>query len=233
MMSISAVYPAYGFINPFEHVPRALRGDDEGTCVNEYPTLEEFTAILRGDTYSDLVDVILAAESPFAFKDDPALYVRLCDQLRADLRLAIDHLVMVGSGKIGFSTNPNHYGRAFRPRSDLDIAVVSSAIFDRVWFFLLSFPRSRLATFDEQEREWLRSHRENRIFHGRCEPAHLLKVPGLSRSWFVAFKNTSLIPELAAHDVHGMLFRTWEHLRLYHEYGLREVRRVQGWVGRR
>lgn len=69
---------------------------------------------------------------PFAFKDAPALY----ESVRAWLGVRLDvdpkEIHLTGSARIGQSLAPRKIGTSFGSHSDLDLFVVSQALFDRI-----------------------------------------------------------------------------------------------------
>lgn len=66
---------------------------------------------------------ILSAEQHFQLKE------QVCEHFRVDY----NEVIMVGSGKLGFSIKPTRRFQAFNDDSDLDIAVVSPRLFETVW----------------------------------------------------------------------------------------------------
>ena len=183
------------------------------------PTFSEFRDLLRaGDLTRLVTDYILGASVPAAFETEPGDYEVLLQHLGDALGLNRENLALVGSGRIGFSLSPEKFGAPFSEQSDLDVAVVAPELFDTAWLELVKTrpwtvrpPRVR-AAFDEHRTKW--------IFYGRMKPLQLGALLSLRRRWFNAFQSTGEHPELAAHEVHGMLFRSWEHVTAYHEYGL-------------
>lgn len=192
-----------------------------------FPSREDFTQRLLGADYLNLLSIILSQDAPYAFAESLSDYGNLCRALAKGLGVQEQQLIMVGSGKLGFSLNPSHYGRPFQEDSDLDFAVISEPLFDDLWFDLLRMPPSRFSSLKPQVKEWVQTHRTNRIYFGRATPHTLLRATPIAQKWFQAFAETSSLPGLAQHRVHGMLFRTRAHLDIYHQYGLRQVRRLQ------
>lgn len=189
-----------------------------------FVTPNELAERLAERDYRPLVETYILRGTPYVFRDSPERYDILRRELGRSLEVAESSLVLVGSGKTGFSLSPDTFGQPFSEDSDLDVAVVSARLFDIVWFDLLRLRPAKRAALDEQVRNWVETHRTLRIFHGRAVPHQLRGATRLSGSWFRAFKSLARIPELSGYEVHGMLFRTWEHARLYYVYGLSLVR---------
>jgi hypothetical protein len=70
---------------------------------------------------------------------DHATYFALKGEVAHHFAVHPQHVVMVGSGKLGFSIAPDKRYRPFSDSSDLDLAIVSPDLFDRVWKTVLTF----------------------------------------------------------------------------------------------
>lgn len=193
-------------------------------AAGDFLTLDEFNARLRSEGPWALVDSYLLRGLPYAFRESPALYGVLRRELASSLGLPKSSFVVVGSGRTGFSLRTDAFGYPFGEGSDIDVSVISARLFDGLWFDLLRVSRARAAGFGGQRREHFEEHRRTRIYNGRAVPHQLVGATQLAGRWFKAFKGVGRrVPDLAQYEVHGMLFRTWEHARLYYAYGLRRV----------
>ena len=68
-----------------------------------------------------------------AFAINKTQYFELKQEMAKYFNLPVPSIVMVGSGKLGFSINPDHPYKHFGDESDLDIALVGSHLFDEKW----------------------------------------------------------------------------------------------------
>lgn len=73
---------------------------------------------------------ILAAESQILSADQ---HYRLKEQVCDHFKVEYTDVIMVGSGKLGFSIKPSRRFQSFNDDSDIDIAVVSTKLFEMVW----------------------------------------------------------------------------------------------------
>ena len=187
-----------------------------------YPTSKEFAELIGKSALLEVVERHVFAGVPFAFQENEADYQRLLRHLGDGLAVPRADITLVGSGRIGFSLDPVTYGKPFSEASDLDVVVVSAELFDAAWFDLLTWRRGyhRLPWVVKQ---WHREHQEKHVYYGRIWPHRLSGVVDLSGRWFDVFKSVSRYPELAVHEVNGLLYRTWNHAALYHVYGLRQI----------
>ncbi len=188
-----------------------------------YPTSEEFVELLKRTDLLEVVRDHLFAGIPFAFSENTDQYTLLLTHIRDGLGVAEDDMTLVGSGRLGFSLAPDTYGKPFSESSDLDLVVVSPALFDDAWIDLISWHRG-YARLPEWVRVWHRDH-QRLVYYGRIWPHKLPGIVRLHGRWLDVFRGVSRYPELAFHQVNGLLYRTWEHARHYHAYGLRRILR--------
>jgi len=188
----------------------------------KYPSKDEFSELLNSRDHAKIVKEILIDGVPFAFRDSPADYDALRTALGTALQLSADAMTVVGSGRIGFSLNPQKYGTPFLPESDLDVVVVSAKLFDIAWLDLLRLGRKYFG-LQKKVQLWIDTHKENHIFFGFILPDRLPGAVAISPTWFRIFKGLALNPSLAGRDVNGRLYRTWDHVHVHQLYSLRKI----------
>lgn len=188
-----------------------------------YPTSQEFAELIQKSALGEVVERHVFAGVPYAFRENEPGYHRLLHHVGDGLGVPEADITLVGSGRIGFSLDPDTYGKPFSDASDLDVVVVSADMFDAAWLDLLRWRRG-YGRLPEWVKAWHRDH-QRLVYYGRIWPHKLPGVVELSSRWFDVFKSVSRYPELAVHEVHGLLYRTWDHARLYHIYGLRQILR--------
>lgn len=132
------------------------------SLAGEYPSADEFKRILLARSLDSVVRDYLFQGTPFAFRDQPALMDTLRDHLCRDesLNLSRRDIIVVGSGKLGFSLNPYNFPRCFTDDSDFDVLVVDAGLFDTVWTAMLRwhYPRKGIA-LDGADRRWVRQEK--------------------------------------------------------------------------
>jgi hypothetical protein len=159
----------------------------------------------------------------------PSAFSKAADYqaVRAHLSVALNtnlaNIVLVGSGRHGYSLAPDKFGRPFHARSDLDFVMIDADLFDRAWLELIRYDFKSL-TFQADIVTSLREHRHNNLFWGYLEPWRLKGALSFySRVWFPAFMKLGLLRGTAGRDVKARVYRTWEHARSYHTYSFRAV----------
>lgn len=199
-----------------------------------YPTVTQFEELLRTEPLGDVVDTHLLSGLPFVFRDSPQdlemLQTHLSDRLKCD---AVD-IRIVGSGRIGFALNPHNYPRAYTSESDIDVVVISEAIFDTYWqtFLDWNYPRRYRLSRPEQRWAWKRQDdlwwgwfRPTEIrFDGLLFPEALIPLRDLTARWFDAFQSLSTYRQFARFDFRSRLYRSADHARRYHQAGLSRIR---------
>lgn len=179
--------------------------------------------MLVRNNLGDVVETYIFAGLPYAFRGKEVDYLRLLGHISEGLGVPQENVTLVGSGRIGFSLDPDRYGSPFSDASDLDMIIVSAELFDASWFDLLRW-RGSYIRLPESVKRWHREQQQH-VYFGRIGPHRLTGILKLAPRWFEVFKSVSSYPELAVHEVHGLLYRTWDHARLYHIYGLRRILR--------
>ena len=188
-----------------------------------YPSKDEFSELLVSGDHAKIVEDLLIAGIPFAFRESPADYDLLRTRLGNALNLSANDMTVVGSGRIGFSLDPEKYGTPFLPESDLDVVVVSDELFDIAWLDLLRLGR-KYFSLQQGVKSWIDTHKTNNIYFGFIIPDRLPGAVAISPAWFRIFKGLALNPSLAGRDVNGRLYRTWDHVHVHQLYSLRKIR---------
>lgn len=179
---------------------------------------------------ADFVDQYLFAAPPYAFRSAPQEHDDFREELAARLGLPADDAILVGSGRLGFSLNPDHLLRSFGTASDLDVVLLSSEIFDRTWTELIE-KESDISLASEEERRLLKRTKQN-FFRGYLRPDHLPLSIALATDWFPKLASRFTSEVASSHEVKGWLFKSRTHARkLYSDHlaGIRtDVRRMVG-----
>jgi hypothetical protein len=191
--------------------------------MSSYPTSAQFAELLIRSDLGEVVETYIFRGVPYAFRDNQADYLRLLGHISEGLGVPQEDLTLIGSGRIGFSLDPDRYGSPFSDASDLDMVIVSAQLFDASWLDLLRWHRAYWRLPESVKRSHV-EHQQH-VYFGRIWPHKLTGILTLAPRWFEVFKSVSRYPELAVHEVHGLLYRTWDHARLYHIYGLRRILR--------
>jgi hypothetical protein len=74
----------------------------------------------------------IAEGVPSSFEQLPVLYEVVRDFLAVRLQIQARDITLIGSAKLGYCMAPSGYGRPFNSDSDLDFAVLSRTLFERL-----------------------------------------------------------------------------------------------------
>ncbi len=197
------------------------------------PDVKQFTEILLREDLDTVVSTHLFQGEVFAFRRTPTAYATLRSHLNKTLGVPDKDVIVVGSAKTGFSVSPDGFPSPFSAISDIDVVVVDRNLFDTLWLTLLTWSYPHRVRGGE-ELSWIGDRRKN-VFQGWFQPGNL-SIQGLSRKstltpvrefstrWFNAFRELSTYPEFVTRDVHGRLYRSWQHAMLYHVDGLEKLK---------
>ena len=181
--------------------------------------------MLNSRTLDWIIDSQLFSGVPFFSSKSPEVHRQMTREIADGLMVQESDICVVGSGRIGFSLSPLKFGRPFSDNSDLDIVVVSASIFDPSWVDTLTRSRPNQVKVDEGTRRVLRRHRDKHyIYNGFMYPDSLHRVLRVGNSWLRTFNGLSRIPPLSGRIVKGRLYRTWDHVRIYHQWSLDKVK---------
>ena len=98
-----------------------------------HPTPKTVLSVSKNDgpiAIDMLAQLWLSEGIPHAFGQCPAVYSAIRSWLAKRLNIHPKEISMVGSGRLGKSLAPRKFGRKFGAQSDLDLFVVSEALFE-------------------------------------------------------------------------------------------------------
>ena len=208
-----------------------------------YPTVDEFKDIVVREPLDVVVHSHILGGTPYVFRLQPELLTVLRDHICDELGVAGENVIVVGSAKVGFSLNPDSFPRLFSDESDIDVVVIDTALFEKMWSIILRWHyQRRYVGLQGTDRDWA-GLRKKEVYWGWFEPAEvrvdrlslaeeLKPLVQLRTSWFNAFRSLSRYPEFATRDINGRLYRSWEHAVLYHIEGLRRIREIVKTINR-
>jgi hypothetical protein len=101
-----------------------------------FPSPEELRHVLSGATRRSreiVVRLWLTEGCPAAFRNCPSVYEDIRGWLSSRMQVHSKEITLIGSARIGYSlAPPPEFGRPFGNKSDLDLSVISRALFDRL-----------------------------------------------------------------------------------------------------
>ncbi len=138
-------------------------------------------------------------------------YFNLRAEIANHFKIHTNEVVVVGSAKLGFSIAPDKRYRPFRDESDIDVALVSPALFDKFWEAAYAFWKDR--------GHWVnQSEFQKYLFQGWIRPD---KLPTSDRfpecsDWWEFFRTLTNSNEYGLYQIRCALYKSWYFLEQYH-----------------
>jgi hypothetical protein len=153
---------------------------------------------------------------------DDERYYALKAAVAENFEVHPNEIIVVGSTKLGFSIAPGKRYRAFGETSDIDVAIVSTQLFDRVWHEIFSYLDSARSWED-------RRAFTNYFVHVWVRPDKL--PPGenfqFTEDWFEFFRALSNSRDFGDIKIAGALYRDWIFLEKYQESCILKCREAE------
>ena len=143
-------------------------------------------------------------------------YLELKSIVADHFKIHPNEVLIVGSGKMGFSIAENiakgkmRY-RHFSETSDIDVAIISQNLFDRIWKDLFDFIEDK--GFWQRQQEFTGYH-----FQGWMRPDMLPTSPRFDFTqtmWWDFFNNLTSSQKFGEYKIRGGLYRNWHFLEKY------------------
>lgn len=137
--------------------------------------------------------------------------------------IGFNNVVMVGSGKIGYSLSPKKFMKPFydegEEKSDIDIAIISPQLFDYFWKL---FRKSYNVTNKKYY-----SYIARGIYRGYISDMDLMNIDECRVAW--AEKSSITTKRLQRsmyfrHEIHYRIYRDWKDLEEYHVDAIKQLK---------
>lgn len=139
--------------------------------------------------------------------------------LNKNIGVAFHNIIMVGSGKIGYSLSPQKNFKEFDDDSDIDIAVISSKLFEFIWEKLR----------DEYSIKYIHNYNTiaSSIYRGFINEKNFISIDEVRPIWNDKINNANkeIQNKLSIYNsINYRIYRSWEDLESYHINGLRKLK---------
>lgn len=161
-------------------------------------TADRFRSDLTALGNADMVGKHILSGSCHALDDD--LHWRLRKAVADRLSVYPNQVVVVGSARLGFSIVEHKLLRPFGDTSDIDVAVVSSELFDDYW--------QRVYQYERDGGYWERSADFKRyLFRGWMRPDLLPSSPSFepTKHWWELFRGLTASGAYGPYKIRGGL----------------------------
>jgi hypothetical protein len=175
-------------------------------------TIEERIQTFRTDLPVRSVDELVRRHITFGdcFALTQDAYFGLKQEVALRFNINPIQVVVVGSAKLGFSIAPNKRYRHFGEQSDIDVALCSSELFDRIW--LDAFNYWKTGQFWGEAAQFRKY-----LFRGWMRPDKLPPARSFQHSheWWDFFRSLTSRGSFGPYKISGALYKTWHFLESY------------------
>ena len=137
-------------------------------------------------------------------------YFELKHSISEKFRIHPSQVILVGSGKLGFSIAPKKRFRHFGDHSDIDVAIVSSELFQAIWEEVFEYWNVR--------RYWERHSRfKDYLFRGWLRPDLIPTSIESLYEWFDFFRKLTATGHYGPYNISAGIYQSWQYLESYQQ----------------
>ena len=195
---------------------------------------QELVALASDDQLLDFCRKRVIHGTPFVFKEREDSFYSFRKRLANQFTVPFHEIYIVGSGKLGFSP---HKGKDFDLDSDIDVAIVSTKLFDEIMELIRTY-QMQLRKSRRKIGEWeLQMYHEflEYVAMGWMRPDKLpvsFQMGRLKSTWFDYFEGISYgKSEIGDYKVTAGAFKSYHHLEMYLVSGMAELRTAKSLKG--
>jgi predicted nucleotidyltransferase len=144
-----------------------------------------------------------------------AQYFELRSEVADRYEVHPNEVLVVGSGKLGFSIAPKKRYRHFTDTSDIDVVIVSPRLFDRMWK-AVHYHWSH-GGYWERSAQFMAYLFQGWIRPDKLPPARTFE---LANEWWEFFNFLSSTGKYSVYKIVGALYRDWYFLEAYQLRGV-------------
>ncbi len=165
-----------------------------------------------------LVDEFVLHGTCYALPDAVHFDVKKRISVQFDVDIHTE-IFVVGSGKLGFSVAPSKRWRACRPSSDIDVAIVSHSLYQRVWHEVRDYEESgadwpkRAEFYEYHSRGWLRPD--------MAPPSPVLVMGDI---WWEFFRELKALRLAGARKINAGVYHDMHMLKSYQAISIAKCR---------
>lgn len=141
---------------------------------------------------------------------DNSDYYQLKEAVCDHFDIEFNDVLIVGSGKLGFSIKPQRRYGAFNNDSDIDLAVVSTALFHKIWKEAYLYQKS--GAYWPRSGEFFKYLSEGWI---RPDKLPSSKYFAFTSEWWDFFNELTTSEKYGHYKIRGGLYQSWFFLQEY------------------
>ncbi|MCX5885690.1 MAG: hypothetical protein NT096_07255 [Proteobacteria bacterium] len=186
--------------------------------------LEELKLELKNKPISDVLNKHILAGEPVCFGRNLDLVIKLKKSISNHFDVHLKNIEVVGSSKLGISLSEEKLGKPYSRKSDIDIVIVSSELFDAAWHALLKLD-FKFHTLNEKDRQFLKDCYDS-THRGYISPDRLPINLGFRNQWWGIFYKLSNREEYEYRKIRGRLFKNWWFVEKYYSIQLLKLKKL-------
>lgn len=183
----------------------------------------EFKTVLSDhlNTEKLIVQKYITHGTPYIFKDNEGLYFELKHEIANRFSENPESVRIVGSSKLGFSIAPHKLWKCFSPESDIDVVIISKAIFENFWSELYDFNIGLTSRTEQEQKQYTKFL--GYFFKGWIRPDLFpFKYPG-KNEWFNYFKSISY----GKYGSQKITAAVYYDFNLFEKYHIQNIKRIR------
>ena len=180
---------------------------------------EEFRKLIESKKLEIVVNSLLLEGSVFYFRQNRGRYLDFKNKISAELHVHPKNIEVVGSARLGFRLKSEKLGEPFGADSDIDVAIVSSNLFEEAWLQLIFIENKMWHELTPKERINIMECKGD-IYWGYIRPDRITTRIKFSRWWWKIFEQLSSREEYGGRKIRGRLFKSWKHVQRYYCYSV-------------
>ena len=137
-------------------------------------------------------------------------YFDLRSKIAEHFQLHPNEVLVVGSAKLGFSIVPNKVYNLFGDASDIDVAIVSSKLFDAIWESVFSYKHE--GGYWPEYDEFIEYFFRGWIRPDKLPPSNIFQ---LAKDWWDFFQGVTNSGAYGDYKIAGALYKSWFFLENY------------------
>ena len=185
--------------------------------------IEALKKAVEAQPVSTVVNKFILRDTSVCFGGDVDLILGLKESLSSYFAVHIKAIEIVGSAKLGVSLSEERFGHPYKEKSDIDLVVVSSKLFDEAWHELLQL-EFKYYSLSPKKRKLLQDCYDD-ISHGFVSPDKLPSKTTFSKTWWKIFSNLSNEKKYEYRKIRGRLFKNWWFVEKYYSIQLIKLKK--------
>ena len=149
-------------------------------------------------------------------------YFDLRSKVAKKFGLHPNEVLVVGSAKLGFSIAPDQEYNLFSDESDIDVALVSSKLFDKYW--------NQVFSYKKENPYWNEDKFITYLFQGWIRPDKFprSKLFPLGKDWWEFFQSMTSSGRYGKYNISGGLYQSYFFLENYQKICIQKCKKIGG-----